>query len=151
MISTTDYYDSMEYAPWLLLYAVSATMASNIGSVLQAINKTKYQFVTTVIGALVTVVISYGLISSIGIYAVIIGQVIGGITMLLTRYKLINKFVSFKINWRPILRMTILFIGTTVICLNTHFLVSFIVLILAMGIVCYINWNYVKGRLYISS
>jgi O-antigen/teichoic acid export membrane protein len=145
IIQSTDYYNSMKYAPWLLLYAVATTMSSNMGSVFQAINKTKYQFTTTVVGALVTLLVSYGLISFIGIYAIIIGQVIGGIIMLLARYILINKFVEFKINWKPIIGMSILFVLTTLICLNLHYFFSFVVFALVAGILCFINWNYVNS------
>lgn len=144
IIYSTDYYISMWYTPWLLIYAVVLTMSSNVGSIFQVINKTKYQFTTTVMGALVTVVISYCFILSIGVYAVIVGQVLGAITMLLTRYMLVNKFIEFKINWKPILGMTGIFIVTALICLNNHFLISFIVFAVVAGFVCYINWFYVK-------
>uniref|UniRef100_UPI0024BED53B polysaccharide biosynthesis C-terminal domain-containing protein n=2 Tax=Bacillus paralicheniformis TaxID=1648923 RepID=UPI0024BED53B len=82
-----------------MLYAVATTMSSNLDSVFQAIKKTKYQFTTTVMGALVTVALSYGLISIIGIYAVIIGQIMGGIVMMLMRYRMINKYIDFKMKW----------------------------------------------------
>ncbi|WP_349643640.1 lipopolysaccharide biosynthesis protein [Bacillus wiedmannii] len=144
IIHKTDYYTSMQYAPWLLLYAVATTMSSNLGSVFQAINKTKYQFTTTVMGALVTVALSYGLISIIGIYAVIIGQIMGGIVMMLMRYRLINKYIDFKIKWMPIVGMTALFLGITVVCLNSNLVINIIILLLIMVFLGYQNWNYVK-------
>ncbi|EOV9526574.1 lipopolysaccharide biosynthesis protein [Bacillus cytotoxicus] len=145
IIDETDYYNSMQYAPWLLLYAVANIMSSNLAAVFQAIDKTKYQFTTTLMGAVVTVLISYGLISSIGIYAVVIGQIMGGITMMLTRYRLINKYIKFKIEWNTIFGMTVLFIVVTLICLNSQLFINVIVFVLVIGIVHYLNLNYVRA------
>lgn len=144
IIKNTDYYVSLMYAPWLLLYAIASIMSSNVGSVFQAIDKTKYQFITTVMGGVVTVGISVIFITSIGVYAVVIGQILGATTMLLLRYIFVNKFVDIKINWKPIIGMTVLFIGTTLICLNTHFTISFIVLAFVAVFVCFLNLSYLK-------
>ncbi|MDA2271781.1 polysaccharide biosynthesis C-terminal domain-containing protein [Bacillus cereus] len=143
-IDGTDYNNSMQYAPWLLLYAIANIMSSNLAAVFQVIDKTNYQFITTLIGAVVTVLISYGLISLIGIYAVVIGQIMGGITMMLTRYRLINKYIKFKIAWNPIIGMTILFIVVTLICLNSPLFINVIIFLLVIGVLYYFNLSYVK-------
>ncbi|MCY9006774.1 lipopolysaccharide biosynthesis protein [Peribacillus frigoritolerans] len=144
-IENTDYYNSLQYAPWLLLFSVAKTMASNIGSAFQAINKTKYQFTTTIIGAIVTVIFSYSFISSLGIYAVVIGQILGAIIMLLTRYNLLKKYIDIEINWKPILWMSVLFIITTIICLNTHYIFSCIAFIFILVFACFTNLRTLKA------
>lgn len=141
-IQDTDYYSSFIYAPWLLVSAVFTTMASNVGAIFQAINKTKYQFITTAIGAITTICISYALISSINVYAVILGQVLGGFVMLLARYFLVNKYIYFKINWKPISGIFGLFIVIIVINLTTPLFVGIISLILTIGVLFLLNRKY---------
>lgn len=138
-ISNTVYYSSLVYAPWLLIFAVMITMASNIGSIFQAINKTKYQFFTTLAGALVTVIISLILINELGLMGVIIGQILGASTMMFSRYILVNKFVTVKINWIPIFFRMAIFILTVVICLNTHIYTNIIIEFLLIIIISVTN------------
>lgn len=125
-IAETDYSQSLVFAPWLLIYAVSNTMASNLGSVFQAIDKTKFQFTTTLLGGIITFIISWILIDSIGIPAVIIGKILGAVAMLVSRYILINRFTKLKLKWKPILVMFSFFVIITLIALNSHYSVSFV-------------------------
>ncbi|GGA65151.1 lipopolysaccharide biosynthesis protein [Ornithinibacillus halotolerans] len=143
-ISDTAYYNSLVFVPWLLLYAISNTMASNLGSAFQAISKTKYQFITTLLGAAITVVISIFLINSFGISAVIFGQLLGALTMLTSRYVLINKFISLKINWKPIVLRYIIFIVVTMICLNTAFYYNLAIAVLMVSIIAFQNKKLIK-------
>lgn len=147
-ISDTDYYNSLELAPWLLLYAVANTMASNMGSVFQAIDKTKYQFITTLLGAFVTIVISYSLIHVIGVIGVITGQVLGAITMLLSRYILINKFVKLKIFWLPIILRLLSFVIITFICINSNLMVNVFIELLLLIFFYYMNRKIVSKFLF---
>ncbi|SYZ77256.1 lipopolysaccharide biosynthesis protein [Trichococcus shcherbakoviae] len=141
VIAETEYYTSLIFAPWLLIYAVSNTMASNIGSVFQAIDKTKYQFTTTVLGGVITFAISWLFIDKIGISAVIIGQILGAIVMLVTRYILVNRFTEMKLNWTPILSMLLIFIFTIILTTNSHYLISVALEILIIFIICFKNKN----------
>ena len=127
VISDTEYYDSLVYAPWLLIYAVASTMASNIGSVFQAIEKTQYQFTTTLLGGAATIIISWALIGKFGIFAVVFGQIVGALTMMISRYILINHFIPMKLDWKPIILLSIIFITVVIVALNTHFIVSILI------------------------
>lgn len=135
IIAETEYYKSLIFAPWLLIYAVSNTMASNIGSIFQAIDKTKYQFTTTVFGGMTTFVISWIFIGRVGVLAVIIGQILGAIAMLVSRYILVNKFTEIRLNWKPILLMLAIFIITTIVTTNLHYLFSIFIEILVLVII----------------
>ncbi|GMK38140.1 hypothetical protein PCCS19_11940 [Paenibacillus sp. CCS19] len=142
-ISKTEYHESLIYVPGLLVYAVANTMASNMGSMFQALDKTKYQFLTTAIGGLVTVVLAVCLIDKIGIPAVIAGQVSGAIAMLMLRYFLVQRFTVFKVKWSPILIMAIVFCTVAMICLNTNVMISVLVEILILGWIIYLNRKFV--------
>ncbi|MCM3511377.1 lipopolysaccharide biosynthesis protein [Carnobacterium inhibens] len=132
VISDTEYYDSLVYAPWLLIYAVASTMASNIGSVFQAIEKTQYQFTTTLLGGAATIIISWALIGKFGIFAVVFGQIVGAFTMMISRYILINHFITMRLDWKPIILLSIIFITVVIVALNTHFIVSILIEILTI-------------------
>ncbi|UMZ34203.1 oligosaccharide flippase family protein [Priestia megaterium] len=153
VIGSTDYYESLYITPWLLMYAVANTMASNFGTVFQAIDKTKYQFLTTLIGGIVTVIISFSFINLLGVSAVIIGQICGAILMMLSRYVLINQFTEMRVNWLPILLRSVLFILVTIVCINVSTYTNILIEILLTLIIFYLNkniikmgWSKIKGR-----
>lgn len=141
-IRDTEYYNSFSYAPWLIISAVLITMASNVGAIFQAINKTKYQFTTTLFGAVITIFISFTLISVIGVYAVIFGQVLGGLAMLYARYFVVNRYVNFQINWKSIIVAFCFLLMIILVSLNTSIFVNIILLILTITIVSYLNKKY---------
>lgn len=138
-ISDTVYYDSVYFAPWMLLFAIASSMSSNIGSVFQAIEKTKYQFTTTVLGGATTVIISFLLIDRIQVYAVILGQILGASVMLLSRYFIINKFIPFKISWKKPIILLFSFTIITVVCLNASVYISIAleIIVVFIGFVFY--------------
>lgn len=138
-LSSTDYSNSLIYVPGLLFYAITNTMASNVGSVFQAIGKTKYQFLTTALGGLMTFLISVILINHIGIFAVILGQIIGAVTMLISRYLFVNRFSSLELNWVPILNLYLVFLVLSIITINSHFIINLIIGLVLIGVVIYKN------------
>lgn len=140
-IRETDYYSSFEYIPLLLLFSITMTMSTNIGSIFQAINKTKVQFTTTITGALTTVVIIYVFISFIGIYAVLLGQLVGAFVMLYSRYKLANRYTKVQIKWPPILSLLVVFIINSYVFLELHILISLLIFIISLMILVKININ----------
>lgn len=146
-ISKTNYSSSLYFVPLLLVYSVINIMAANIGSIFQAINKTKYQFYTTMIGGIVTFFISSIFIGNIGVYSIIIGQIFGALTMLITRYKLANKFIILKVNWKPILFMTFIYIVTVIIVLNVNIVMAIVIELLILCIYGYIYRNIILSIL----
>lgn len=144
-ISSTEYYKSIEFFYLFMIYAFFMTMSTNVGSALQAIDKTKYQFITTVIGAFTTIIISYTFIDKFNIYAVIWAQIIGAFIMLLSRYILIKKFMYFKIFWIPIIiKMLILFIFIEVCKISSLVMLLMIAIISAVS-VAILNRNILKS------
>lgn len=150
-ISETNYSSSLFFVPLLLIYAVINTMAANVGSIFQAINKTKYQFYTTMIGGIITFFISIIFIDSIGVYSVIIGQIFGALAMLISRYMLVNKFISLKVKWKPIVFMALIYIMTAIIVLRVNLLLTIIIELLIISVYIYIYrkviFNICKKRL----
>lgn len=130
IFSATEYYESVHYLPILFLYAVFLTMATNLGVAFNVLNKTQIQFTTTVLGAVVTVAVSYLLINFIGIYGVLIGQCAGALSMMVSRYLMINRFVAFKIHWAVILIKMIIYLVVTNLLTSANLYVNVIALLL---------------------
>lgn len=146
-IQQTDFYHSYKYIPWLLLYSVLITMSTNIAAAFQAVGKTKYIFTTTVTGAIVTVVLSYLLITSIGIYSVLIGQCVGVLVMMLSRYYLLNKFIILKIEWHTITKLLLLFVMLSYVCMNFKHVSIIIATTLTAILIILINRNLFRESL----
>lgn len=132
-IRNTDYIESIEYFPALLLYSLLMIMSTSFGTVFQVINKTKYQFITTVLGAVVTVVLSYAMLDFLKLHSIVLAQVAGAVVMLVSRYIFINKYVCFKVKWLPIIFMFVLYIVAAIVCLLSNNIVVSVVVLVALG------------------
>lgn len=86
IIQSTEYYESRVFVPIMLLYSVVMTMASNMGAVFHAINKTKYISISTLTGAGLMVIFSFIFIKPMGVLAVILGQLLAASANLISRY-----------------------------------------------------------------
>lgn len=146
-IKNTEYYDSIVYFPMLLMYSLIMIMTTGFGTVFQVIEKTKYQFITTVLGAITTVVLSYGFIDKFGLHSIIIAQVAGAFVMLISRYIFVNKYVEFKINWIPICIMLIIYCLVCLICINFNLFINIAVFIISVFLLAYYNRNFMKNAL----
>lgn len=131
-IAESEYYSSFVYVPFLLLYAALSTLASNIGAQFQALEITKYQFVSTIIGSAVTVVLSILFIGKFGIMAVVISQAIGALIMVVARYIIVKKYMIYQMNICNILISTILYIALSILCINTSIAVVLGMLVISI-------------------
>ncbi|MHA6481484.1 lipopolysaccharide biosynthesis protein [Paenibacillus sp. strain BS8-2] len=134
----TEYYQSIKYIPLLLLFTTTMTMSTNIGAVFQAISKTKLQFTTTLIGAFTTIVITCSLFKMLDIYAVMLGQFIGAFVMMISRYRLVNRFIEFRLNWKTITLLFVLFCIASYIIQKfslTMALITYPLIILTLGLI----------------
>lgn len=138
-IRNTEYSESLSLIPFFLLYSTGNILALNVGSVFQAINKTKYLFTTTLLGAAFTVILSNLLLPWIGIYGISIGQICGAIGMLAARYYFSNKMIFMFLDFKPIALLAILYVFTGYICVNIHWWLNIFVLIGMIPVLYKIN------------
>ena len=144
IIQSTEYYISREYVSILLMYSLLMTMSTNIASTLQAKNKTNYIFRTTLVGSFITVLLSVMLINKIGIYSVLIGQLIGAVSMLIARYFLVRKITNMKIHWKKIYKLFVIYVVVSYCMLKANIYLNIcIFIILFIGFI-YDNKNYIN-------
>ncbi|MDO5555310.1 MAG: oligosaccharide flippase family protein [Clostridia bacterium] len=142
-IKETEYYPSRYYFPFLLFYALLMNMSTNIGSAFQALNKTKYISITSILGSTFTIVISLLFINKIGIYAVLIGQLVGSILIMITRYIFVTNIGKIKIKWDKIFALTIIYMIIAFICFTATVYINIVITILLTLIIIYLNRDYI--------
>lgn len=141
LISKSDYISSLDYIPLMICYASLTVIASAMGTLFQVLDKTKYQFITTLAGAFVMLVISVIGISKIAIYAVLIGQVIGAFTMFLSRYIIVKKAIDIHISWIDYAMHFFVYIAASLILVKFQNIVIYIICFC----ICFI-WYYLKYK-----
>jgi O-antigen/teichoic acid export membrane protein len=139
MIKNTEYSESLKLIPFFLLYSTYNILALNVGSIFQAINKTKYLFTTTLIGAILTILISNLLINRMGIYGIAIGQIVGALGMLIARYYISNKQIYILLDLRPIAFLTLLYILIGYFCVNVNWWINIIVIMIIIPLLLFVN------------
>ena len=120
------------YVPFLLLYAAISTLASNIGAQFQALEITKYQFISTIIGSVFTVVLSILFIGKYGIMAVVLAQAIGALVMAVARYIIVKRYMSYRMDLLKMLITTVIYVALSVLCIYVSVEIVFAVLAVAV-------------------
>jgi len=147
VLKNSGYYQSANFVFILLLSALFSAIANNFGSAFQVTNKTQYIFVTTLIGAGISVGGALLSLNSLGIYGVLIAQLIGTISMAVSRAIFAYKFTGLKIKWDIVI---VLFLYVVLLgllsALNNIFLL--IIVIVANIIIVYFTNNQDISRIY---
>ena len=136
-IDTTQYYESLNLVPFLLMYSVLLTMSINIGIIFKSINKNKHQVITTVIGSIVMLGVSYWSLNVWGVYGVVLGQAVSALVMLLSRYIISKRLVTYSMKWLAIGTLIVIYIFVSLIsvfCSNIIIMVSIFILTIFIAI-----------------
>jgi O-antigen/teichoic acid export membrane protein len=144
LIDNTVYYDSLGLFPWFLIYAVFMIMSTNIGCIFQATDKTKYQFITTLLGSVVTIMLSYILIGRYQLYGIAIAQVLGAATMLVCRYFFARKIISLKLKIYYVFVLLGVYIVFMFICINNQIGLNILICCISAILAVIINIDVVK-------
>ena len=105
-----EYLSSYNYIP-ILLYANSwNVLIGLIGGIYVAKKKTKEIANTTIISAILNIIINLGMIKFIGLYAACISTLLAYFIMGIYRYIDCKKYVNIKLNVKDIIIFTLMFI-----------------------------------------
>ena len=114
-------------------------MATNIGTIFHVVNKTKYAFLTTLLGVVAFVVTSLIGIDRYGLISVIIGQILGSFVMFFSRYIFTIKYTENRFDWIKIVTMLIMYAIISVICYMSNIVVNIVMFIIIFLLICYLN------------
>lgn len=139
IIGTTEYYNSKMYFPFLLIYSLLSIMATNIGTIFHVVNKTKYAFFTTLLGACIFGIICLIGIDKYGLMSVIIAQIIGAFIMFIVRYIFTKKYVQDKFKWIEVIVLFVAYIIVSIISYKSNVIVNSLIFIIIFIILFYYN------------
>lgn len=91
-----DYIEGFDYVPYLMLAMYFASMAKFYSGIFTALKKTKAMATSTIIAAIVNVIVNLALIDAIGLYAAAISTLIADVVLVEIRRKFLQKDVPFK-------------------------------------------------------
>lgn len=138
-LESTDYYKTYIYIGPLILYAFYNILSTNIGTIFQAHGQTHILFLTTMFGAAINIIISVLLINVLGIWAIVLAQLIGSIVVSFTRYYLAYKKYRVNVYSFKLFVMTLIYLVIYFVSFKINLLGN---LILATVFFVYIVYTY---------
>lgn len=143
-IFDNKYYEARLYAPILVSSIIFASLSQFYGGIQISLKRPKENGITTVIGALVNLVVHFALVRIIGLYAAAVSTIISNITvMTLRQYKLRDIFTVHLS--REIVVYSLIYCYFFVFCYIDTILVIRVINLLLAGIVFVIvNKDFIK-------
>ena len=118
-----EFFDAWCYVPLLLIAASFSAISTFYGAMFGALKKSVACMWSTVIGAIINLLVNYVFIKFIGTWGALIGTVSALLVMAMVRMLWANHYIQMKIYWR--------------------YLVIDIIILFTEGILVSLNWNIV--------
>lgn len=113
-----NYNEAYNYIPILLIGNIFSVLVGLLGGVYVANKMTKKVASTTIISAIINIVINICFIKKIGLYAACISTVIAYFVMMIYRYFDVQKYIKVKLYWKMIVKYVIILI----ICVTLYYM-----------------------------
>lgn len=97
LIASTEYASSLVYTPAFIGYGIATVLSTVVACVFQTTQKTQYVALTSAVGAIATAVFSILAVRPFGAQGVALGLFLGALAMLLTRYFISKRLVSYSL------------------------------------------------------
>lgn len=136
--------ESYYQIPILILGSVFNILVSFLGSVYVAKKLTKEIAKTSIIAAIINIVVNIALINQIGLYAASISTVIAYFAMFIYRWIDVKKYVSMKTNKTLIAVLSVSFLVAIITYYLKMKIISIVVLLAVIVIAIYINKDSAK-------
>lgn len=144
IIVGSDYSESYNYIPILMLSSILNIIVAFLGAIYIALKQTKKVANTSVIAAVINLVVNILFIKFIGVYAAALSTLIAFMIMAIYRYFEIQKFVSIKIERQLLFELSLLLIiSITIYYLNIS-LLNIINLLLIILVCVMLNFDEIK-------
>ena len=134
-----EYLEAYKYIPLILYGNVWNILISLIGGIYVAKKKTKEISNTTIISAIINIIVNICLIANIGLYAACISTIIAYMIMGIYRYVDCKKYVNLKLKIKKLVLVTIVFIISSFIYFINNVYLNIINLIFIVIFICIIN------------
>lgn len=136
---TADYYSGYYQAPILVLAILFSMMGQFIGGIYVAQMKTKKNGMTTVMAAIINIIVNFGLIRVIGLYAASISTLVAYMVLFFVRFVDIRKDMKLNIENKNFLALIVVLYFVLASYINSY---AIKVINLIFGTVLFIIINY---------
>lgn len=143
IIAEKSYFDSWKYVPFLLLGVLFSSFSGFLGTNYIAAKKTIGVFKSSAIGAIVNIVALFILVPLIGINGASVATMMSFFIMWIIRIKDTKDFAEIKVNWKR-LTINLQVIITQIGVLFLDFELNYIIQIILVLLLCYINQGEIK-------
>lgn len=139
-----EYISSYNYIPILLYANTWNIMISLIGGIYIALKRTKEIANTTIMSAIINIIVNFVLIKFIGLYAAAISTLIAYVSMSFYRYFDLKKYVKLSLKTNKILLFTLIFIISSLLYITKDRYLNILNIAIAMGYSFYENKDTLK-------
>ncbi|WP_424244601.1 O-antigen/teichoic acid export membrane protein [Elusimicrobium posterum] len=98
-----DYMDAIDFVPLYMLWVLLDMITHFLGNIITGLKKTKEIFITTLAGAMLSVILLHVLIPLIGINGANLSLIAGFILTWILRLKILKQAISLKTDIKPVL------------------------------------------------
>lgn len=135
-----NYVESYKYIPLLLYANIGNVLSTLIGGIYLALKKTKEIATTTIISAIINIVVNLILIKYIGLYAAVISTLISYVYLCIYRYIDSKKYLTLKLNFKKMLLFTSIYTISSFIYLYNNCFLNII------NLVIIIMYSYLENK-----
>lgn len=148
ILFSKDFYVAWRYAPFLMISIVFGAMAGLLEGIFSATRRTDISAKTTVLGALINLVLNIELVSFWGAIGAAVATMIAYIVVLMTRLIYVKQFVNLKITLKKDIICYILLLGQAVVwIMNMHQILSYVLEIVFTVVVILLYKNEIEDLL----
>lgn len=134
-----DFSQAYIYIPLLILAMYFSNMSGFFGGIFSAYKKTKIMGVSSVIGAIINVIINIILIKQIGLWAASISTLLATLIIYLYRKRILNKYIKLERNLSKIILSYFSFVISIMSYYSNNFIIKLLGLLIILFYVLYIN------------
>lgn len=114
-IRSKAYGDVWRYVPLLLASAVFSALAAYCGSMYGALKKSVNNMLSTLVAAVINIIVNYVGILLFGIWGAMIGTIVAYLVLAFVRLLDVKRFVNIGINWKKLIINSILLVAQAII------------------------------------
>lgn len=131
-VRSDSYGEVWRYVPLLIASAVFSAIAGYCGSMYGALKKSVNNMMTTLIAAIVNLIVNYVAILLVGLWGAMIGTVVAYLILAIIRIIDVERFVKIGIDWRKLIINFSLIIVQAVVVSLADFVVGIILSVIIM-------------------
>lgn len=140
-----EFYEAWKYAPFLLISVVFGSLSGFLGGIFSAAKKSTTFAKTTIVGAVINIVLNIALVEKIGAIGAAIATLISYFVVWASRFYQANKIIKIEINLkRDFVSYLILLAQAIIMVLVSNYIIKYISIIVLLIILILINLSEFK-------